>query len=101
MTPYRQSVVCTPAIHDLESMKSELPKIIARIEDISYTTISISIGISLVHSSGVPVCSTGRCPSDYNILLNYIGGSRDPAIGIAWKNRILFDAVDVDLRKVL
>lgn len=42
----------------------------------------------------------GRCPSDYNILLNYIGGSRDPAIGSMEESDII-DAVDVDLRKVL
>ena len=42
----------------------------------------------------------GRCPSNYNILLNYIGGSRDPAIGSMSESEIIH-AVDVDLRKVL
>ncbi|KAL3757963.1 hypothetical protein ACHAWU_010016 [Discostella pseudostelligera] len=42
----------------------------------------------------------GRCPSNYNILLNYIGGSRDPAIGSMDETDII-NAVDVDLRKVL
>lgn len=42
----------------------------------------------------------GRCPSDYNILLNYIGGSRDPAIG-TMEEKDIIDAVDIDLRKVL
>jgi len=42
----------------------------------------------------------GRCPPDYNILLNYIGGSRDPAIG-AMEEGDIVSAVDTDLRKVL
>lgn len=42
----------------------------------------------------------GRCPDDYHILLNYIGGSRDPAIGTMEEEDIV-RAVDEDLRKVL
>ena len=42
----------------------------------------------------------GRCPENYNILLNYIGGSRDPAIGSMSEEDII-DAVDIDLRKTL
>ncbi|KAL3783200.1 hypothetical protein HJC23_013543 [Cyclotella cryptica] len=42
----------------------------------------------------------GRCPDKYNILLNYIGGSRDPAIG-TMKEEDIIAAVDQDLRKVL
>ncbi|KAL9182359.1 hypothetical protein ACHAXT_013011 [Thalassiosira profunda] len=42
----------------------------------------------------------GRCPDDYNILLNYIGGSRDPAIG-SMEDDDIIAAVDTDLRKVL
>ena len=42
----------------------------------------------------------GRCPSGYNVLLNYIGGSRDPAIGTMPENEII-DAVDKDLRRTL
>jgi len=42
----------------------------------------------------------GRCPDDYNILLNYIGGSRDPEIGSMDEEDII-KAVDTDLRKVL
>jgi len=42
----------------------------------------------------------GRCPSNYNILLNYIGGSRDPEIG-SMKEEDIIAAVDKDLRKVL
>mmetsp|Transcript_17224 Transcript_17224/g.30965 ORF Transcript_17224/g.30965 Transcript_17224/m.30965 type:complete len:569 (+) Transcript_17224:268-1974(+) len=41
-----------------------------------------------------------RCPEDYNILLNYIGGSRDPAIG-TMSDEDIIAAVDKDLRKVL
>ena len=42
----------------------------------------------------------GRCPDNYNILLNYIGGSRDPEIGTMSEEDIIA-AVDTDLRKVL
>lgn len=42
----------------------------------------------------------GRCPDNYNILLNYIGGSRDPEIG-NMKEEDIIAAVDKDLRKVL
>ena len=42
----------------------------------------------------------GRCPDDYNILLNYIGGSRDPEIGSMPEDDVIA-AVDKDLRKVL
>lgn len=42
----------------------------------------------------------GRCPDNYNILLNYIGGSRDPAIGTMSEEDII-SAVDTDLRKTL
>ena len=42
----------------------------------------------------------GRCPDNYNILLNYIGGSRDPEIG-NMKEEDIISAVDKDLRKVL
>ena len=42
----------------------------------------------------------GRCPKDYNILLNYIGGSRDPEIGSMPEEDVIA-AVDKDLRKVL
>eukprot|EP00571_Detonula_confervacea_P010402 CAMPEP_0172302874 /NCGR_PEP_ID=MMETSP1058-20130122/4513_1 /TAXON_ID=83371 /ORGANISM="Detonula confervacea, Strain CCMP 353" /LENGTH=576 /DNA_ID=CAMNT_0013013523 /DNA_START=56 /DNA_END=1786 /DNA_ORIENTATION=- len=42
----------------------------------------------------------GRCPDNYNILLNYIGGSRDPAIGTMSEEDII-SAVDTDLRKNL
>ena len=41
-----------------------------------------------------------RCPPEYNILLNYIGGSRDPEIG-TMSNEDIVSAVDVDLRKTL
>ena len=41
-----------------------------------------------------------RCPPDYNVLLNYIGGSRDPAIGSMQEEDIVA-AVDQDLRKNL
>ena len=41
-----------------------------------------------------------RCPSDYNVLLNYIGGSRDPAIGTMAEEDVIA-AVDTDLRKNL
>jgi len=43
---------------------------------------------------------SGRCPDNYNILLNYIGGSRDPAIG-SMEDDDIIAAVDKDLRKVL
>ena len=39
-------------------------------------------------------------PEDYNILLNYIGGSRDPEIGSMPEEDVIA-AVDKDLRKVL
>ena len=42
----------------------------------------------------------GRCPKDYNILLNYIGGSRDPEIGTMEEEDVIA-AVDKDLRKML
>jgi oxygen-dependent protoporphyrinogen oxidase len=42
----------------------------------------------------------GRCPPEYNVLLNYIGGSRDPAIGTMSEDEIV-DAVDKDLRRTL
>ncbi len=42
----------------------------------------------------------GRCPKDYNILLNYIGGSRDPEIG-AMSEEDVIAAVDKDLRTTL
>ncbi len=42
----------------------------------------------------------GRCPAGYNVLLNYIGGSRDPAIGAMPEDEII-DAVDRDLRRTL
>ncbi|KAL7537907.1 hypothetical protein ACHAWF_005939 [Thalassiosira exigua] len=42
----------------------------------------------------------GRCPADSNLLLNYIGGSRDPAIG-SMEEEDIVAAVDADLRKVL
>jgi oxygen-dependent protoporphyrinogen oxidase len=41
-----------------------------------------------------------RCPSEYNILLNYIGGSRDPAIG-TMSNEDIVSAVNDDLHKTL
>ena len=41
-----------------------------------------------------------RCPQDYNVLLNYIGGSRDPAIG-SMEEEDIVAAVDQDLRKNL
>ena len=42
----------------------------------------------------------GRCPGGYNVLLNYIGGSRDPGIGTMAEGDIV-DAVDADLRRTL
>ena len=42
----------------------------------------------------------GRCPPEYNVLLNYIGGSRDPGIGTMPESEIV-DAVDRDLRGTL
>lgn len=42
----------------------------------------------------------GRCPKDYNILLNYIGGSRDPEIGTMSEEDVIA-AVDKDLRTTL
>ncbi|KAL7449989.1 hypothetical protein ACHAWC_001985 [Mediolabrus comicus] len=42
----------------------------------------------------------GRCPEDYNILLNYIGGSRDPEIGTMSEEDVIA-AVDKDLRTTL
>ena len=42
----------------------------------------------------------GRCPKDYNILLNYIGGSRDPEIGTMSEEDVI-SAVDKDLRTTL
>ena len=41
-----------------------------------------------------------RCPDKYNIILNYIGGSRDPEIG-SMADEDIIAAVDKDLRKVL
>ena len=42
----------------------------------------------------------GRCPANYNVLLNYIGGSRDTAIG-SMEEEDIIAAVDADLRKTL
>ena len=42
----------------------------------------------------------GRCPEGYNVLLNYIGGSRDAAIGTMAEEEII-EAVDLDLRRTL
>ena len=42
----------------------------------------------------------GRCPEGYNVLLNYIGGSRDVAIGTMAEDEII-EAVDLDLRRTL
>ena len=42
----------------------------------------------------------GRCPPEYNLLLNYIGGSRDPAIGQLSEEEIVTE-VDKGCRQVL
>ena len=42
----------------------------------------------------------GRCPPDYNVLLNYIGGSRDVAIADLDRDGVV-DEVDKGCRQVL
>jgi oxygen-dependent protoporphyrinogen oxidase len=41
----------------------------------------------------------GRCPPEYNVLLNYIGGSRDPEIG-SMEEEAIVKAVDEGCRAV-
>jgi oxygen-dependent protoporphyrinogen oxidase len=59
-----------------------------------------SEGIRTLGSLWTSSLFPNRCPPEYNILLNYIGGSRDPAIG-TMSNEDIVSAVVDDLHKTL